>query len=208
MKITVISDTHNFEPTLPGGDLLIHAGDLTKYGFSSEVIKQLNFLHENLDKYKDVLVIPGNHDLWAERHLDQFKEACMLGGLITLVQEDTLIQGLKFWAAPHTPRYQDWAFNRDDYQLFDLWETIPEDIDFLVTHGPPRGILDLNRQGIRIGCQRLADRLLQIKPLIHAFGHCHESNGVEQKNGITFINAAKTIINIKLDKETRTVKLV
>ena len=36
MEITFISDTHCAEPELPGGDLLIHAGDLTFRGRTKE----------------------------------------------------------------------------------------------------------------------------------------------------------------------------
>lgn len=76
IKITTISDTHGFEPALPGGNILIHCGDLTKDGYKVQVIKQLNYLHEQLDKYQYIIMTPGNHDLWAERHPLEFKAAC------------------------------------------------------------------------------------------------------------------------------------
>lgn len=208
MKITVLSDTHNFEPDLPGGDLLIHAGDLTKFGFRSEVVKQLNYLHENLDKYQDVLVIPGNHDLWAERHLNEFKEACLIGGLLTLFEEELTIQGLRVWGSPVTKRYHDWAFNKSESELYDIWEKIPQGIDILVTHSPPEGVLDLNRQGIRIGCKSLTQKVKEIKPLVHVFGHCHEDKGILTQDGITYINAAKMVVNFELDPVTRTLTFI
>ena len=41
MKITFISDTHNkhkqVTSSLPGGDLLIHAGDLSSMGYKHEI---------------------------------------------------------------------------------------------------------------------------------------------------------------------------
>jgi predicted phosphodiesterase len=40
MRITLISDTHtkhkNIEQDLPGGDLIIHAGDIMNSGYDSE----------------------------------------------------------------------------------------------------------------------------------------------------------------------------
>jgi hypothetical protein len=35
---------------------------------------------------------------------------------------------------------------------FKLWSVIPEDIDILVTHGPPFGILDQNYDKKNVGC--------------------------------------------------------
>ena len=41
MKLTIISDTHNHHKRitddLPGGDLLIHAGDLSSMGYQHEI---------------------------------------------------------------------------------------------------------------------------------------------------------------------------
>ena len=41
MKIIAISDTHNFTPDLPIGDILIHVGDMTMTGTQEEVHKQI-----------------------------------------------------------------------------------------------------------------------------------------------------------------------
>ncbi|KAL8945464.1 MAG: hypothetical protein Q9183_008083, partial [Haloplaca sp. 2 TL-2023] len=62
-KITVvcISDTHGTQPALPAGDLLLHAGDLTKWGTFSELQAQLTWLAQQPHKHK--VVIAGNHDL-------------------------------------------------------------------------------------------------------------------------------------------------
>jgi 3',5'-cyclic AMP phosphodiesterase CpdA len=36
-RIVCISDTHNTNPAIPAGDVLIHAGDLTNSGSHSEL---------------------------------------------------------------------------------------------------------------------------------------------------------------------------
>jgi predicted phosphodiesterase len=52
MKITLISDTHNkhnqVTATLPGGDLLLHAGDATGMGYKHE-LQQFMKWYNNLD---------------------------------------------------------------------------------------------------------------------------------------------------------------
>jgi predicted phosphodiesterase len=111
MKIVIISDTHNLTCELPVGDLLIHCGDLTKHGYRSEVYKQLGWLEEQRDKFKNAILIPGNHDFYFERHQEEAREACLAAGLIMLVNETVTIDGMKFFGTPNTNVYHDWAFN-------------------------------------------------------------------------------------------------
>ncbi|KAL8868278.1 MAG: hypothetical protein Q9174_005092 [Haloplaca sp. 1 TL-2023] len=61
ITVVCISDTHGTQPVLPAGDLLLHAGDLTKWGTSSELQAQLTWLAQQPHKHK--VVIAGNHDL-------------------------------------------------------------------------------------------------------------------------------------------------
>ena len=51
---------------------------------------------------------------------------------------------------------------------------------FVITHGPPKGILDLNTAGINSGDPNLFDAMKRVKPIFHAFGHVHEAAGVEK----------------------------
>lgn len=56
--------------------------------------------------------------------------------------------------------------------------TIPDDFDIVMTHGPPKGILDGCPQG-HVGCENVLQALCRIKPMMHCFDHIHEGNGVE-----------------------------
>jgi Icc-related predicted phosphoesterase len=106
------------------------------------------------------------------------------------------IDGIKFWGSPVTPRFFDWAFNRDaDIQYH--WNMIPYDTNVLITHGPPYGILDLTiREGKPVGCHYLRRRLFDLKDLkVHSFGHIHEGFGQqvgdgEDFEGVHFVNAS------------------
>ena len=62
-EITVIciSDTHCTQPSLPSGDLLLHAGDLSNVGSFDEIQAQLHWLSAQPHKYK--VVIAGNHEV-------------------------------------------------------------------------------------------------------------------------------------------------
>lgn len=54
-----------------------------------------------------------------------------------------------------------------------LWKDIPKDIDVLVTHGPPYGILDFTIRKEYAGCKGLLKFVEIIKPQAHIFGHIH-----------------------------------
>jgi Icc-related predicted phosphoesterase len=62
----------------------------------------------------------------------------------------------------------------------------------LVTHGPPKGIHDKNFSGIQCGCQGLLNAVKKRKPLVHVFGHVHESHGFtkDDQSGVLFMNAS------------------
>lgn len=74
-----------------------------------------------------------------------------------------------------------------------LFEKIPQDTDVLITHQPPYGILDggdYKGQPYHYGNKILLNRVKQVKPRFHLFGHDHNVFGVTSEDGITFSNAA------------------
>jgi predicted phosphodiesterase len=46
-RIVCISDTHNQTPSLPKGDVLIHAGDLTNQGTFAEMKKTVEWIEKS-----------------------------------------------------------------------------------------------------------------------------------------------------------------
>jgi hypothetical protein len=64
------------------------------------------------------------------------------------------------------------------YLLFlEIHSSIPPETEILLTHGPPRGILDTIYSGENVGCEELITRLRGIRPRLHVFGHIHEAHG-------------------------------
>lgn len=62
IRIVCISDTHNSTPQhVPDGDVLLHAGDLTRKGSFDELQTQLDWIASLPHRHK--VVIAGNHDL-------------------------------------------------------------------------------------------------------------------------------------------------
>lgn len=70
---------------------------------------------------------------------------------------------------------------------------IPNNTDILVTHGSPYGILDkikVDKKFRHTGCHILADKIKQIKPQLHIFGHVHEEYGIMTIDNTTYINTS------------------
>ena len=202
LNITTISDSHGQEPNLPGGDILFHAGDLTQNGFKVEIIKQLNYLHNQKHLYKHIIITPGNHDFWCEDHPEDFKEACKSAGIICLINESIECMGLKIYGSPLTPVFHNWAYNRTPEQLTEAYKNVPKNLDVLMTHGPPHGVLDKTFFGEHVGCKVLLDTVLRLKPKLHLFGHIHEEGGFDyETKDTTFKNSAQNVMTFTYEKK-------
>lgn len=191
MRIVALSDTHNRHDAIqvPDGDVLVHAGDITGRGRLSELEAFAAWWKAQPHRHK--VIIAGNHDFCFERE-DERDVACeMLDGSHYLQDEMVVLEGLKFFGSPWQPWFFGWAFNlRRGPALADTWQAIPEDTDVLVTHGPPRGVLDETSTGENVGCDDLLRRVEGIKPRLHVFGHIHEAYGVEKRGRTIFANAS------------------
>lgn len=179
MKITVISDLHGHYPKdLPGGDLLIIAGDLTASDRSSQYLVWREWLQKQ--DYKKKVFIAGNHDGCIESGHFYFSPEWI--GAEYLFDSGTEFEGLKVWGSPWSSQFPGinphcCAFTRPFMEpLKDRWDLIPDDTDILITHTPPYGILDKVKTEFcaSVGDKDLLEEVTQrIKPKLHIFGHIH-----------------------------------
>lgn len=198
VRIVALSDTHSRHQGLrvPDGDILIHAGDATMMGTVPEVAAFNQWLGRLPHKRK--ILCAGNHDWLFER------QPALARSMITnaMYAQDELIEtmGLRFYLSPWQPRFFDWAFNLDRGEaLRRKWDMIPDDIDVLVTHGPPLGILDLTPRGEHAGCADLLTAVRRVRPKLHIFGHIHHSYGAVTEGGTQFMNACICTENYRPD---------
>src|SRR4051794_3288319 len=116
----------------------------------------------------------------------------MLEGLVYLEDAATTIEGLVFYGSPWQPRFAFWAFGAArGAELAAKWRKMPDGVDVLVTHGPPRGFGDRVRIfGLerRVGDADLLSRVRDVRPRLHMFGHIHQDPGRWTENGTTFAN--------------------
>ena len=189
MKFVFISDTHGLhrDLELPPGEVLVHAGDITDHGSEAEVRDFLDWMGD-LD-YAHKVFIGGNHDLFLEEQPLEFLEL-LPPGLTYLNNQAHQVGPYRLWGAPHTPDLVGWAFGRPREQLAAHWRYLPPQIDLLITHTPPHGILDRSGSGQTLGCTYLRQELPSRSIKVHVFGHIHASYGQREIGGTTFINAS------------------
>jgi predicted phosphodiesterase len=207
IKLTLLSDTHSkhkWIPTdhLPGGDLLLHAGDVSSMGYEYELLNFLKWFNE-VPSYFYKVFIAGNHDYMFQQQPEYVKRVMEQYPNITYLQDDFVYfdeWGLKVYGSPWQPEFNNWAFNlpHNGKELEEVWNKIPDDTDILLTHGPAYGFVDkILGKYENLGCEKLAERVQIVQPTLHVCGHIHSGNGVAYKDGTTYINAS--VLNEKYD---------
>jgi Icc-related predicted phosphoesterase len=187
MKIWHISDTHTYHGLLKvpeGIDMVIHSGDATNprdpYASEQEMLNFISWFGSLPIKHK--VFVAGNHDLCIERNLVT-KIDFMKNGIVYLENDYTEVEGIKIWGSPFTPTFgQGWAFNKKRSALHDIWKEIPDDVDIVVVHGPPKGILDLAYHQLNCiefcGDEALRKRMYLLNPKLCLFGHIHNNEDI------------------------------
>ena len=221
MRIVHFSDWHGDLMTLPDADLYVCTGDMLpnfledkKAGpvAAHEVEMQTGYFDEKGHGYMrtflghnkaPVICCRGNHEF-----IDL--APAFAGGPVFEISLDptrtTIVQTangpLKLGGMRGVMRYHgSWSDEMSDADLADLVARLPNDLDLLVTHSPPHGILD-EVNGSFIGSTALRSYVARhdpsLKPLkAHFFGHAHfgrehPMKGISRQFGDTiFSNAAR-----------------
>lgn len=183
-KATFISDTHGRHDhvKISPCDLLVHSGDCTYNAGRASLREFLQWLERQPAPIK--ILIAGNHD-WAFEKWPDLARAMVkevAPSVIYLQDSAAEVYGLKVWGSPVSPRFFDWAFNRDrGADIKRHWDMIPDDTDLLVTHGPPKGFGDWSPiDKIHAGDDDLLEAIKRVRPAIHACGHFHGGNGMRE----------------------------
>lgn len=208
-KCLHLSDIHGFHEQLmfhkTNFDYIFITGDITNSKHTKTNKLELNnfltyiYNHKKNVKY-EIIMIPGNHDVSIERN--NLKNYIESFGIKCLIHESyELNNGKKVFGSPYTPTFgENWAYNRDRGKLSNYWKDIPTDTEILLTHGPPKGILDLsydkNNKLERCGDKALFNKITNLPELrYHLFGHVHdckdiENYGIFRRNKIQYQNGA------------------
>jgi len=209
-RFVCFSDTHGRHDRipaehLPAADVLLHAGDFTNTGETSQVKSFAEWLRNYPAVHK--VVIAGNHDVtfqpdyyekaWSRYHLtpldcQEARQALIGSGSCTYLEDQLAeVLGYRIYGSPWQPEFCDWAFNLPrGAGCREAWDRIPEDVDVLMTHGPPFGIGDLCEHGGRAGCEDLLSAIKRRAVPVSVAGHIHEAYGTESDGTTLFVNAS------------------
>jgi Icc-related predicted phosphoesterase len=190
MKLLLFSDIHsdtrvvsNLVEMSEVVDAVVGAGDycIARRGLDG-IIEALRKIK------KPTLLVPGNSE--SEKEL---KAACLSwehahvlhGGL-------KVIDGVSFYGIgggiPVTP-FGSWSYDFTEDQARELLRDCPSG-GVLISHSPPKGILDLSSDGRRLGSQAVGEAIINKQPTLVVCGHIHGSAGqVAYLDKITIINA-------------------
>lgn len=221
-RFVCMSDTHGKHRDItfvPKGDVLIHAGDFTKYGETTSVRDLSSYFHDQKESnnYQEILCIAGNHDMtfhkdyyektWS-RHIrshDSFDAKEALQHCTYLEDSTNKISNhgddkidnnsnnsIEVYGSPWTPNFFKWAFNLSRGEaLQEVWSQIPTTTDVLITHGPPQGRGDMTLHSGHFGCLDLLHEVqTRVKPRLHVYGHIHEGYGTSFDGHTLYVNAS------------------
>lgn len=207
-RFLILSDTHadDWQPPLDPVDVAIHCGDLTEESKLSEFQASIQMLKSINAPLK--LAIADNHDFtldtpFFKRKIAEAKppldpdlvkkefgdhgevQRLLAESDILLLSEGqhqfTLQNGalLTVYASPYTPSPN----SEMGFQYSPATEghsfSIPPGTDIAITHGPPRGVLDMTDSKQRGGCEQLFASVARARPRLHCFGHIHEGWGAK-----------------------------
>lgn len=209
MDIILTSDLHGNLPDMSqySGDMLIIAGDICpnfKWNRFDDRMHQLNWLTQIFlpwcatIKVNHILICGSNHDFCFQDTIKDAKDILNYDSRIEiLIDKPTLIGDKRAYFTPWIPYMEYWAYTANPEKMKLYREVIPNNIQILISHCPPYGILD---EVNHYGCKILLDRIQQLPKLEQVwFGHCHEDGGKEVEiGGIKYINLSNSIKKIKI----------
>lgn len=193
-RFACVSDLHGQLPDLSDLDFdaLLIGGDIVPVS-SHKDTHQAIWLDNEFKNWlrsigKPIFGVAGNHDFIFERRRMFVPRLPW-----TYLQDSGCeFEGLKIWGSPWQPEFGNWAFNKTESELREVWAAIPDDTDILLLHGPPHGYGDLVKpRRENVGSHSLLRRILEIQPRLAVFGHIHEGYGSYRIGETIAINAAR-----------------
>ena len=214
MRIWFISDSHEQHHKLvvpPFCDAVICCGDEAN---SHEPWRNAGPSQVFFNWFRELPIpqkffVPGNHSTaFHEGLVETPGVKCLTHGLACI---DGFTPPVTLFGSPWTPsmpRGRRWPYTRKRNTMEVVWSEVPY-AQILVTHGPPKGIMDLtydtigSKQLVHVGCKSLANLVEKMRPEIHAFGHTHDeagcpNRGVFVRDGIKYVNCSCVNLRGKL----------
>ncbi len=190
MKLLLFSDLHSdfriaskLVEMSRDVDVVVGAGDFCNIRRGlDEIIQALSGINT------PTVLVPGN----SESDLELINACRSWDYAYVLHGGQANINGVSYYGIgggiPVTP-FGSWSYDFTEKEAFNLLRECPPG-GVLVSHSPPKGILDISSDGRSLGSQAVRDTLEQKKPELVVCGHIHGSAGQTKRFGdTTVINA-------------------
>ena len=201
VRIVCLSDTHAqhkyiHRASVPAGDVLVHTGDICMTGSLKELCDFAEWF--GAFPHAQKILIGGNHDYCLDGSSipscpSEVRDTVLANAGITLLHDSAVnLSGINVYGTPWQLPYKQMAFNLDDPERALRYAAIPENTNILLTHNPPKGILDQEKaSGPELGCAILRKRIDELPMLqLNVFGHIHLGRGHKTVGDKHFINAS------------------
>lgn len=213
MEIISISDNHGYLPDLPKCDIVCMCGDIVPLNIQRNEQKTYKWFCEvfvvwvNKLDCSNVIIISGNHDFFLSKSYYLFKNSKIDSGKLIYLEDDgVVLDGVSFYGTPWCPVLVNWAYYASEEDLYKKYSKIPDNVDVLLTHCPPKignaGVVLQKgwNEGRDFGSWELT-KVLENKDIKYLFcGHIH--SGDHEKTVYNNIN----IYNVSLKDEDYNVK--
>jgi|Deesub1362A_J573_1020465.scaffolds.fasta_scaffold00870_18 hypothetical protein len=185
MKLLIIADIHSYFLQLDKilkeveFDLLLLAGDLTHYK-GSDVTK----IDEIVSRYTDeCFAVHGNcdpeHILRTELDTIRFIHATSIK-----LSENITLHGVG--GSTFTPFNTPTEYSEDEMERFISMLKITDGLNLLLSHSPPRNMVDVTMSGENAGSKALMKHAKKFSFIM--CGHIHEASGVDRKGRTIAVN--------------------
>jgi predicted phosphohydrolase len=193
MKICAISDIHGqFEGLqIQPVDILFICGDIVPLRMQRNIPQSLSWFKKFFIPWcqsqpaDQIYMVGGNHDYLLEKLEREVKEA-LLGTNITILYNESAEymddngKIWTIWGSPNCHIFGNWAFMYSDEYNKEMYERMPKNVDFCITHdmGYGRsdqclGFISAYQRDLHRGNIPLAEVLEDRRPKYHFGGHLH-----------------------------------
>ncbi len=187
MRLLLFSDLHcsvdaarRLAARSEEADVLVGAGDFANVRQNIraclDILRAVN---------KPVVLVPGNNET-----LDELVDACRgWESAHVLHGSGVTLQGISFYGlgcgVPVTP-FGSWSFDMTEAEAELMLQKMPSG-GVLVSHSPPKGVLDVSSSGKSLGSMAEREAILRSKPKLVVCGHIHHCGGHSQQLGETLV---------------------
>ena len=187
MKLLLFSDLHSDFRTAAklvekakDVDMVVGAGDfcIGRRGLE-KIIDALSPIR------RPSVLVPGNSE-----SEEELKKACRLWKRAHVLHGSRVtIDGIVFYGIgggiPITP-FGSWSYDFSEDEAHELLQDCPSGC-ILISHSPPRGILDRSSDGRRLGSRAVRDTVEKKNPNLIVCGHIHGSSGQTYRLGESLV---------------------